>query len=187
NIHVIVAMNGDEISYLETGILTNKFPLNGFAVVRAMDNDAAKDHSTETFMNRQLICPYVRALVVDDEPMNLVVAKGVFRDYRLIVETANSGREALKKCETEHFDLIFLDHMMPEMDGVEVMHLLRKAHPDAPFHIIALTANATSSARDMFFREGFDEFLAKPLENTELERVLRKLLPESSVTYIAAS
>ncbi|MBQ9631796.1 MAG: response regulator, partial [Lachnospiraceae bacterium] len=183
---VVVAVDDPHERFVGTGIRTINLPFNGFSVTRELANATAIDHNTETFLNRQMICPYIRALVVDDEPMNLVVAKGIFRDYRLIVETATSGKEAIEKCQSSTYDLIFLDHMMPQMDGVETMHRLRKAHPERTLRIIALTANAVSGAKDMFFNEGFDEFLAKPLEYPELERVLRRLLPESSITYISA-
>ena len=185
-VRVIVGVDEDHATLVREGIHTISLPFNGFAITRELMSKKTIDHGTETFMNRQMICPYVRALVVDDEPMNLVVAKGIFKDYRLITETAGSGKEAIEKCQKSSYDLIFLDHMMPQMDGVETMHRLRKAHPGKTLKIIALTANAVSGAKDMFFAEGFDEFLAKPLEYPELERVLRRLLPDSSITYISA-
>ncbi len=133
----------------------------------------------------QLHCPGVRALVVDDEPMNLMVAEGIFRDYGMEVTTAESGGRALELCKQETFDLVFMDHMMPEMDGVECMHHLRamKGDKGKDMIIIALTANAVSSARDMFLSEGFDGFVSKPIELAELERTLKHLLPESAITY----
>jgi CheY-like chemotaxis protein len=130
-------------------------------------------------------CDGVKALVVDDEPMNLNVAKGIFKRYGMEVSTANSGEEAIEMCRTEDYELIFMDHMMPGMDGVEAMKRIRydagKNRRD--FSIIALTANALSTAREMFIAEGFDGFVSKPIELIELERVLKKVLPKSLITY----
>ena len=116
----------------------------------------------------------------------IVVAKGIFNDYQMTVKTAESGRKAVEICEKEEFDLIFLDHMMPEMDGVETLKRIRKLHADigTVCTIIAFTANAVSGAREMFLREGFDEFVSKPIELLELERVLKKVLPKSSVSFV---
>ena len=133
----------------------------------------------------QFYCPGVKALVVDDEPMNLLVAEGIFKDYGMEVTTAESGFEALDLCKKHPFDLVFMDHMMPEMDGVECMHHLRAMGGDKgkDLTIIALTANAVSSARDMFLSEGFDGFVSKPIEFRELERTLKRLLPKSAISY----
>ncbi len=135
---------------------------------------------------KSMICPGVRVLVVDDEPMNLMVAEGIFKEYQMRVTTAESGRKAIDLCEKEDFDLIFLDHMMPEMDGVETLKRLRKAYADTGRvpTVIAFTANAVSGAREMFLREGFDEFVSKPIEPLEMERILRKVLPKSSFLYV---
>ena len=134
----------------------------------------------------RMICPDVRVLVVDDESMNLVVAQGVFRNYGMVVRTAGGGPEAIRMCMEEPYDIIFLDHMMPEMDGVECMKRLRGQETELGrrLTIVALTANAVSGAREMFLREGFDEFLAKPMERTELERVLRKVLSKSQIRLV---
>ena len=138
------------------------------------------------FSGKQMLCPDVRVLVVDDEPMNLMVAEGIFKEYKMQVRAVHSGMEALGLCEKEDFDLIFLDHMMPEMDGVETLKRLRRllADSERSATIIAFTANAVSGAREMFFEEGFDEFVSKPIEMVELERVLRNILPKSAVQYV---
>ncbi len=133
-------------------------------------------------------CKGVRALAVDDEEMNLVVAKGVLGSYGMEVETCLSGREALARCENTAYDIIFLDHMMPGFDGVETLKQLREmqggAYQDLP--VVALTANTVSGAREMFRAEGFTEFVPKPIERTVLERVLRKVLPKSRIQYSAS-
>ncbi|MBP3237985.1 MAG: response regulator [Lachnospiraceae bacterium] len=130
-------------------------------------------------------CKDVHVLVVDDEPMNLIVAKRIFGKYGIRVSTAASGQESIDKCRTEEYDAVFMDHMMPGMDGVTAMKKIRmdaqKARTDLP--IVALTANAVSTAREMFLKEGFDGFVSKPIEFVELERVLKKVLPKNKVSY----
>ncbi len=134
-------------------------------------------------------CVGVRALAVDDEEMNLVVAKGVLGSYGIEVDTCLSGREAIARCGSSSYDIIFLDHMMPGFDGVETLKKIRELHngmyQDLP--AIALTANTVSGAREMFRSEGFTEFVPKPIERTVLERVLRKVLPKSCIQYTAKS
>ena len=126
-------------------------------------------------------------LVVDDDEMNLMVAEGVLKDYQMNVTLALSGKEAVELCRGQNFDLVFLDHMMPEMDGVECLHILRKlnAHAEKEMVAIAFTANAASGAREFFLGEGFDEFIAKPIELMMFERALRRALPVSKIQYIS--
>ncbi len=130
-------------------------------------------------------CKGVRALAVDDEEMNLVVAKGVLGSYGIEVDTCLSGREAVEQCDSVSYDIIFLDHMMPGFDGVQTLKKIRElrsgAYQDLP--IIALTANTVSGAREMFRSEGFTEFVPKPIERTVLERVLRRVLPKRFIEY----
>ncbi len=167
-----------------SGIKILRKPFYYLPLVNILNAWSGKD--TELLERKNMICPGVRALVVDDEPMNLMVAQGILKDYQMTVKTAGSGMEAIELCEKETFDLIFLDHMMPEMDGVETMKRLRRLRTEAeePLTVIAFTANAVSGAREMFLREGFDEFVSKPIEDLELERVLRKVLPKSSIEFV---
>ena len=117
-------------------------------------------------------------LVVDDEPMNLTVADSIFSGYGMEVHTAGNGEEAIRMAQDKHYRIIFMDHMMPGMDGVECMHRIRVLDADTPerTRFIALTANASSTAREMFLSEGFDAFLAKPIERMELMSVLKAVL-----------
>ncbi len=159
-------------------------PFYCLPIVNILNAKAGMD--SELFERKSMICPDVSVLVVDDEPMNLMVAEGIFKDYQMKVKTASSGMEAIELCGKEDFDLVFLDHMMPEMDGVETLKHLRQNHADAGklLTVIAFTANAVSGAREMFLQEGFDEFISKPIEDLELKRVLRKVLPKSSIVFV---
>ena len=135
--------------------------------------------------DKKLRCNGIRALVVDDESMNLVVAKSIFRRYGMKVYTVTSGQESIDICREKVFDIIFMDHMMAGMDGVEAMKRIRTdvSGLNGSIPIVALTANAMSSAKQMFLAEGFDGFVSKPVEIEELERVLKQVLPKSAITY----
>ncbi|MBQ1526207.1 MAG: response regulator, partial [Lachnospiraceae bacterium] len=135
----------------------------------------------------RMVCPGLSVLVVDDEPMNLLVARGIFETYEMKVDTVPGGWEAIEACENKDYDVIFMDHMMPQMDGVETMKHLRMnaGRHGKKLCIVALTANAISSAREMFLSEGFDGFIPKPIVTTELERVLKHILPASAISYRA--
>lgn len=163
--------------------LLNK-PFYSFMIASVLNAEASGD--TEILKEKRMLCPGVKVLVVDDEPMNRRVAEEIFKRYQMQVQTAESGRMAIDLCEREDFDLVFLDHMMPEMDGIETLKRLRKIHTDSGrgLTVIAFTANAVSGAREMFLKEGFDEFVSKPVEHSELEHVLRKVLPKSAITWV---
>jgi signal transduction histidine kinase/CheY-like chemotaxis protein/HPt (histidine-containing phosphotransfer) domain-containing protein len=130
----------------------------------------------------------VRALVVDDTPVNRMVAQGFLNLYGLTVETASNGREAIKKLSTP-YDIIFMDHMMEGLDGLETTRRIRALGKDTDDYarymkvpIIALTANTFPENIKMFFDVGMNDFLGKPIENTELKRVLQKWLPPEKIT-----
>ncbi len=157
-------------------------PLYGYPVIKIINEGRNADHIELYENNEKPVFKDVKALIVDDEPMNLVVATGLFRDYEMKIETAGSGMEAIVKFRKNDYDVIFMDHMMPEMDGVEAMKQIRKAaleqHKD--ISIVALTANAVSGAKEMFMREGFDGFIAKPINMADFERVMLRILPGRS-------
>jgi len=118
-------------------------------------------------------------LVVDDNAMNRMVFQGLLKETGVHVTQADSGRECLELIKTKHFDLVFMDHMMPEMDGIETFHNMRKQKEnlckDTP--VIVLTANAISGAREKYMAEGFDEYLTKPIMPAELEKTIKRFLP----------
>ena len=130
-------------------------------------------------LRHRFIAPDAKILVVDDNAMNLKVMARLLLPYQIKVVTALGGKEALEKINSMDYDFVFLDHMMPEMDGVETLHKMRQK-PGSYFQslpIIAFTANAIGGAREMFIEEGFDDFIAKPIELSILERILRRYIP----------
>jgi CheY-like chemotaxis protein/anti-sigma regulatory factor (Ser/Thr protein kinase) len=119
--------------------------------------------------------PYGRVLVVDDVESNLFVARGMLVPYRLHVETAKSGLEAIGKIKKgKIYDMVLMDHMMPKMDGIEATENLRGLGYSQP--IVALTANAITGQAEKFLALGFDGFISKPIDSRELDRVLKELI-----------
>ncbi|MDR3299206.1 MAG: response regulator, partial [Candidatus Accumulibacter sp.] len=123
--------------------------------------------------------PEAEVLIVDDFTSNLLVAEGLLIPYKMRVFTCLNGREAVERVRERSFDLVFMDHMMPEMDGVEATRVIRamKEERCRTLPIIALTANAVSGMREMFLENGFNDFLSKPIEVTKLDTVLEKWIP----------
>ncbi len=124
----------------------------------------------------QFIAPDADVLVVDDNPMNLSVIKGLLKGTKVFVSTASDGEECLDKIRDTRFDVILLDHMMPGMDGLETIAEIRKVYPDLP--VYALTAN-TAMGEDFYRSKGFNGYLQKPIDSLLLEKTIMKHLPES--------
>ena len=140
-----------------------------------------KEHERKTF-----IAPLARILVVDDNITNLKVAQGILGMYQVRVDTAMSGRECLDKLSTNRYHMVFMDQMMPEMDGIETNSYIR-SNPDpyiSSLPVIALTANAISGTREMFLQNGFQEYISKPIALPAVEAVLKKFLPPEILHYV---
>ena len=126
-----------------------------------------------------------KVLVVDDNPINLTVADGLMKAYGLIADRAGGGREAVKKCAENEYDIIFMDQMMPELDGIMAQYEIRKIsdYYANECKIVVLTADAMAGVRDRLISQGFDEYLCKPLEIHRLETVLKKFVPADCIVY----
>ncbi len=132
--------------------------------------------------NYKVSAPNAKVLVVDDNAVNIKVAAGLLKSHDIAADTAQSGFEAINKIKETVYDLVFMDHMMPEMDGVDATHAVRGLNNEnGSIPIIALTANAISGVREMFVTEGMNDFLAKPIEPERLNAILQKWLPESKI------
>jgi CheY-like chemotaxis protein len=120
---------------------------------------------------------------VDDLPMNLLVMKNLLKKTEVAIDTATGGAQALTLCAGEKYDIIFLDQMMPEMDGTETLHRLKEMtdSPNADTPVIVLTANAIDGAAQEYLSEGFDDYVSKPATGEILENVLLKYLPEEKI------
>ena len=191
SLQVVIIAEKDYMLAQDSKLLVIHKPFFALSVVNLLNGEVNKNGFDEAQAagRRPFSCVGVRALAVDDEEMNLVVAKGVLGSYGIQVDTCLSGREAIARCSSiSSYDIIFLDHMMPGFDGVETLKKIRELnngmYQDLP--VIALTANTISGAREMFRNEGFTEFIPKPIERSVLERVLRRVLPKNCMRYDAA-
>ncbi len=121
--------------------------------------------------------PDARILIVDDIKMNLTVITKLLRKTQMQIDTARSGPEAILMADKTDYDIIFIDHLMPEMDGIETLHHLKeKERSKIPVYIV-LTANAISGAREMYLDEGFIDYVTKPVEGEKLEKLIMGYLP----------
>lgn len=128
-------------------------------------------------------------LVVDDNRVNLDVMSGYFRTFNVEPDLACSGKEAIEYTHKKRYDIIFLDQMMPVMDGLETERAIRREETDSENHtiIIAFTANAISGEREKLLASGFDDFISKPIRMSELSNILVKYLDKSVITYCAGN
>ena len=123
----------------------------------------------------KLDCSQFVALIVDDNNLNIKVAKRLLEGYKFQIESVTAGKDCVYKIkEGTHYDIIFMDHMMPEMDGIETLHVLKKLDGYKLPPIVALTANAIAGMKEMYLSEGFDDYLSKPINTNELDRVINK-------------
>lgn len=127
------------------------------------------------------IAPEARILVVDDYKMNLTVFKGLLKQTQIQIDEAESGDECLKSLKQSTYDLIFLDHMMPVMDGIETLHIIKEQKLCENVPVIMLTANAIVGDREKYLSEGFDDFLTKPIIPKSLDQMVLKYLPEKYI------
>jgi signal transduction histidine kinase/CheY-like chemotaxis protein/Na+-translocating ferredoxin:NAD+ oxidoreductase RNF subunit RnfB len=183
---LVYAMGGDVIVESEPGkgsVFTVRLPQRrigtavcGAEIVSSLLSSRFRD--TLKLKRAQIVheyMPYGSVLVVDDIDSNLYVAKGMMMPYGLRIETASSGFEAVKKIKNgKQYDIIFMDHMMPEMNGVEAAEIIRGTGYKQP--IVALTANAISGSSEMFLSKGFDGYISKPVDLRELNIILNRFI-----------
>ena len=139
-----------------------------------------RTHALVQNSRTSLYAPGARVLVVDDNEMNRKVFASLLKAPCIEVVQADSGMECLERMRETVFDIVFLDHMMPEMDGIETLHKLQEEGL-CVMPVVALTANAVSGAREMYLSEGFDEFLSKPIMPEKLESLLFDMLPKDKL------
>lgn len=157
-------------------ILVNKplYSLSFCSIINGEDLIAQKDNEVMCF-----VAPDAKILIVDDHEMNLKVAKGLLEPLKVQVDTAENGKQAIEKVKKYRYDMVFMDHMMPVMDGVEATKAIRSLEGEyfQELPIIALSANATTEAQELFRNNGFYDFVPKPIKVKELCGCIRRWLP----------
>ena len=169
------------IFYVKNRVIDSS-PIGKYSVDHAWEKideeEIEGDSENRKHTAAEFIAPDARILIVDDNKVNCKVAEIMMKPYQMQMEFVMSGEEAVELLKTETFDIIFMDHMMPGMDGIEATHLIRKMENQKDAVIIALTANVIAGIADKYRKEGLNDFLAKPIEIDKLDKILRNYLPE---------
>ncbi|MCD7726340.1 MAG: ATP-binding protein [Clostridiales bacterium] len=158
-------------------VVMNDRPMGDF------ENAYQKMHKNRVAETEHFTAPEARMLIVDDNRVNLAVAKGLVKNTMIQMDTAESGMEALEKVRTNRYHIILLDHMMPEMNGLETIKLMREQEENMSRDaaVIALTANAISGSREMYMAAGFNDYLSKPIDVIKYTEIIRKYLPQELI------
>ncbi len=146
----------------------------------------AVEISEEGIRTAGFVAPTAKILVVDDHEMNLLVLKNLLKESKAQVTTCGSGKECIELMIKNSYDVVFLDHMMPEMDGIETLEQLIKKNLKKDSKIVALTANAIVGVKEMYLSKGFDDYLSKPIDTRNLEKLLLRFIPESKLKEMDA-
>jgi signal transduction histidine kinase/CheY-like chemotaxis protein/HPt (histidine-containing phosphotransfer) domain-containing protein len=162
-------------------------PVHVLSIANVLNNKwDSRDYTEKGQGPIKFIAPAARVLIVDDVVTNLKVAEGLMVPYRISIDICKSGAESIKLVQQYRYDLIFMDHMMPGMDGIEAANIIRRLDGDGAYcrqvPIIALTANAVSGMREMFLEKGFNDYLAKPIDILKLNTILEKWIPAEKKT-----
>ena len=135
---------------------------------------------------KYVYAPNADILVVDDNDMNLTVASGLMKRNGFVPDTAKSGRDCIELVAQKHYDIIFMDHMMPDMDGIETLKLLQSKGLIKDTAVIAMTANTVAGAKEEYLSAGFSDYLSKPIVVKELEQALKTYIPAEKISYKSA-
>lgn len=143
--------------------------------------------SKANYYHQSFTAPDAQLLVVDDTEMNLTVVKSLLKQTCVQIDTAESGLETLEKVKEKRYDIIFLDHRMPNMDGIETFEAMKtlEGNLNKETPVIALTANAVSGAKEEYVSHGFTDYLSKPINGLELEKVLEYYLPKEKILSVS--
>ena len=154
-----------------------------FTVPQRIANETAASGDELKIYSMNFISPDAHILLVDDNEMNIKVGIALLEPFKMNIDIATNGREALNMIMENKYDLVFMDHMMPEMDGIEVTREVRKLEDEyyKNLPMIALTANATFEAKEMFLKEQMNDFVAKPIQMGEISKCLRRWLPKEMI------
>lgn len=175
----------DHVEYSIPNLFIVRKPLFALNIALLLNGERLHFDNDEGEKEFDFIAPDAHILIVDDNAVNLTVAEGLLEPLKMKIDTVTSGQAAIDKIAGHHYDIIFMDHMMPELDGVETTHIIRRFHSeynDVP--IIALTANAVEGTKEMFCREGMNDFVAKPIEIRIMVDKVRQWLPVEKIQKV---
>ena len=178
---VIVVQDAENFVEVPNKIKTIYKPFYVLSVAAVFNHESINLNLVERKHNQVTFsAPKARVLIVDDNEVNLKVACGLMKPYHMQLMTVNSGKAAISFLKSQDIDLVLMDHMMPEMDGVEATQIIRGMAGEyfKKLPIVALTANAVNGAREMFLESGFNDFIAKPIELSALDKALKNWIPK---------
>lgn len=173
------------MEYCISNLRVVKKPLYSYTLGSIFTGQELHDTNRMAFEDFSFIAPEARVLIVDDNEVNLAVAQGLLKPLKMKIEVATGGKEAVYKISAKMYDLIFMDHMMPEIDGIEATRIIRRLHPEySDVPIIALTANVVDGTREMFIEEEMNDLVAKPIDVKDITDKVRKWLPKDKIQRV---
>jgi signal transduction histidine kinase/DNA-binding NarL/FixJ family response regulator/HPt (histidine-containing phosphotransfer) domain-containing protein len=168
-----------ESEYNQGSVFIVMIPIVLGEAVSDSEDDNSNNAITDEFVP---LAPDAKILVVDDNEFNIKVAEGILSLFKITVDTSYSGKEAIEMIQNKEYDIVFMDHMMPGMDGIEATSEIRKLGGKCKrLPIIALTANAVEGAREMYLSCGFNGFISKPIDIHEMQQILKEWLPKDKM------
>lgn len=176
----LVSLMGGDITVESTYGVGSKFTFTIIQRISTKKDSAVFSKAGSSDSEEKLKVNNAKVLIVDDNAVNLKVAQGLLKTFNLTVDTCKSGRECLELMkQNRDYDLVFLDHMMPELDGIETLNLIRADSDEymKKVPVVALTANVMNGVRDMFISEGFNDYVPKPIDMVWVNSILRKYIP----------
>ena len=179
----VIVDGEDDLNMMHDGVYFVFKPFHVFSIAAALNGT---ENTSSTFGQRNeggFVVKDARVLVVDDSPMNLKVVERFLSHYGISIDMASDGQSAVEKTKKIRYDLIFMDHMMPGMDGVQTLREIRTIRGNSReiVPVVALTANALVGAQEMYLNEGFVAYISKPVKAADLENCLLKFLPEDKI------
>ena len=171
---------GSTFYFILKQTVIDKKPIGSYA--KAKETMASQEQSVE---HKEYTAPDARILVVDDEDMNLLVVKSLLRSTKIQIDSTVSGEKALEYMAENTYDILIFDHLMQEIDGIELLRLIRenRGNPNSMVPCIVMTANTSEGAREGYLKVGFDAYLSKPLSKEYLESLLLRYLPRNKVKF----
>ena len=183
---VIMAEPGEMSIYQE--VISIMMPVYSIPIANILNNESEGNILRDKNMRIKFTAPSAKVLIVDDISTNLRVAKELMSPYNMIIHTCLSGSEALNMVKDNFYDIVFMDHMMPGMDGIEATGFIRALETGDGYYknlpIIAFTANAVIGQREMFLENDINDFLAKPIDLQRLNDILENWLPKEKIIEI---